>query len=124
MKNEIKITIDDLYLKHLNINMKNNKLLSYSKTVEKLIHDASDELKNIPYEKFYIGNRRYMGSKSKLLDFISISLHEVIGDYSTFVDIFAGTGVVGSFFNNSNNKIVSNDLLYSNYITTYAFLSN
>lgn len=73
---------------------------------------------------FYIYNRRYMGSKTKLLDFISKSIKEIVGDYSSFVDIFSGTGVVGNHFNSEDVKIVSNDLLYSNYVTNYAFLSN
>ncbi|OCL81609.1 Modification methylase FokI [Arcobacter porcinus] len=124
MKNEIKITIDDLYLKYLDTNIQKNNLPSYSKAVEKLIHDSTDELKNIPFDKFSINNRRYMGSKAKLLEFISNSINEVIGSYSSFVDIFAGTGVVGNYFNDSNIKVISNDLLYSNYITNYAFLSN
>ncbi|MDX4036508.1 DNA adenine methylase [Aliarcobacter skirrowii] len=124
MKNEIKITIDDLYLKHLDTNMQKNNLPSYSKTVEKLIHDSTDEFKGIPFDKFSINNRRYMGSKAKLLEFISNSINEVIGSYSSFVDIFSGTGVVGHYFNNTNIKVISNDLLYSNYITNYAFLSH
>ncbi len=124
MKNEIKITINDLYLKHLDTNMQKNNLQSYSKAVEKLIHETSDEFKGIPFDKFLINNRRYMGSKAKLLEFISNSINEVIGNYSSFVDIFSGTGVVGNNFNDSNIKVISNDLLYSNYITNYAFLSN
>ena len=124
MKNEIKITIDDLYLKHLDTNMQKNNLPSYSKTVEKLIHDSTDEFKGIPFDKFSINNRRYMGSKAKLLEFISNSINEVVGSYSSFIDIFSGTGIVGNYFNNTNIKVISNDLLYSNYITNYAFLSN
>ena len=125
MKNEIKITIEDIYLKHLEINMVKNNLPSYSKTVENLIHNSSDELKNIPFDRACIHNRRYMGSKTKLLEFISVSLKEVISeDISSFVDIFSGTGVVGSHFNQENIKVISNDLLYSNYLTNYAFLSS
>ncbi len=124
MKNELKITIDDLYLKHLDTNMQKNNLASYSKTVEKLIHDSTKELNNIPFNKFSIHNRRYMGSKTKLLEFISKTIDNEIGDYSSFVDIFSGTGVVGNYFNNSNVKIITNDLLYSNYISNYAFLSD
>ena len=65
-----------------------------------------------------------MGSKTKLLNFISESIRGVIGEYSSFVDIFSGTGVVGSHFNKENVNVVSNDLLYSNYITNIAFLSS
>ena len=124
MTNEIKITINNLYLNHLESYMSINNLASYSKSVEKLIHENSEDLKNIPYDTFSISNRRYMGSKTKLLAFIEETIKDVIGDYSSFVDIFSGTGVVGHHFNRENAKIVSNDLLYSNYISNYAFLSN
>lgn len=124
MKNELKITIDDLYLKHLDTNMQKNNFASYSKTVEKLIHDSTDELKKTPFDKFSIHNRRYMGSKTKLLEFISKTIDNEIGEYSSFVDIFSGTGVVGNYFNKSNVKTITNDLLYSNYISNYAFLSD
>lgn len=124
MTNEIKITISDLYLNQLEDYMVTNNLTSYSKSVEKLIHSNNKDLKNTPYDKFFMSNRRYMGSKTKLLPFIEDSIKEVIGEYSSFVDIFSGTGVVGNHFNKKNVKVISNDLLYSNYISNYAFLSN
>jgi len=124
MNNEIKITIDKKYLNELENIMSQNNLTSYSKSVEKLIHENSPKYKDIPYERFLISNRRYMGSKTKLLNFIDESIKDVIGEYSSFVDIFSGTGVVGSYFNKESVSIISNDLLYSNYITNTAFLSN
>ncbi|EKB5536900.1 DNA adenine methylase, partial [Listeria monocytogenes] len=41
---------------------------------------------------------RYLGNKSKLLDFIDnvIKKYDIQGD--TFGDLFAGTGVVGDYF--------------------------
>ena len=123
MTNEIKITLNDLYLNQLESYKNTNNLASYSKSVEKLIHENTKELKEIPYDKFSISNRRYMGSKTKLLPFIENSIKEVIGEYSSFVDIFSGTGVVGHHFNKADVKVISNDLLYSNYVTNYAFLS-
>lgn len=124
MNNEIKITISDLYLNHLEGYMSQNNLASYSKSVEMLIHYSNDELKTIPYDKFLISNRRYMGSKFKLLEFIKSTIIREIGEYSSFVDIFSGTGAVGSYLNNENTQVISNDLLYSNYIANYAFLSD
>jgi adenine-specific DNA methylase len=38
--------------------------------------------------------------------------------------MFAGTGVVGEHFNTPDTKIISNDILYANYISLSAFLSN
>lgn len=86
--------------------------------------NLTKSLSKLPHNRFFISNRRYMGSKTKLLIFIEESIADVIGDYSSFVDIFSGTGVVGNHFNKKSAKIVSNDLLYSNYISNYAFLSN
>ena len=124
MNNEIKITIDNKYLNELEDIMSQNNFTSYSKSVEKLIHESSPKYKHTPYDIFSISNRRYMGSKTKLLNFISESIDEVIGKYSSFVDIFSGTGVVGSHFNKEDVSVISNDLLYSNYITNTAFLSD
>ena len=73
---------------------------------------------------FKISQRRYLGNKNNLLNFIDTIIKNEIGDFYSFCDIFAGTGVVGEFFNNENNKIISNDLLYHNYIALRAFLDN
>lgn len=64
-----------------------------------------------------IENRRYLGSKSKLIDFIGEIVDKYCGSYSSFFDLFGGTGVVSAKFNNSNTKIIINDLLKSNYMS-------
>ena len=69
-----------------------------------------------------INNRRYLGNKYKLLKFIRKIVDTECIDSSSFFDVFAGTGVVASEF--SEMKIITNDLLYSNYIVHYAFLSD
>lgn len=71
---------------------------------------------------FQIQNRRYLGNKYKLLDFIEDILNEKCSDFKSFCDIFSGTGVVGERFNRANVEIISNDLLFSNYIALYTFL--
>lgn len=67
-------------------------------------------------KKLYINNRRYLGSKQKLIPFIKSVVKEECGDFKVFSDIFGGTGVVADNFNNSKKKIIVNDLLYSNYL--------
>ena len=71
-----------------------------------------------------IGSRRYLGNKSRLISFIE----EVFGSeniqFDSFIDLFAGTGVVAQKFNNLNNRIITNDILYSNYLAHYAWLSS
>jgi adenine-specific DNA-methyltransferase len=70
-----------------------------------------------------IHNRRYLGSKYKLISFIEKIVKEKCGDWGSFCDLFAGTGVVGSAFNESEKEIITNDILYSNYVTLSAWLS-
>jgi adenine-specific DNA-methyltransferase len=43
-------------------------------------------------------------------------------DYKSFCDVFAGTGVVGYHFNRPQVRILSNDLLMSNFISLQAWL--
>lgn len=70
-----------------------------------------------------INNRRYIGSKNKLLD----KIFELVGEtgikYNSFADIFAGTGVVANKFIN-NSDIILNDNLYHNYVIYNAWFSN
>ncbi|MEA1913571.1 MAG: DNA adenine methylase [candidate division WOR-3 bacterium] len=76
-----------------------------------------------PNGYFYIQQRRYIGNKFALLDFIRNIIRENIGEYTSVCDVFAGTGVVGYYLNRRNTKIISNELLYSNYLALYSFLS-
>lgn len=68
-----------------------------------------------------INSRRYIGCKTKLLDFIydSVTEYGYTSD-STFADIFAGTGVVAFRFASEGYKTILNDTLYSNYIVYQA----
>ena len=61
-----------------------------------------------------IQNRRYLGNKFKLLDFISEVVKENCSDIVTVADVFSGTGSVASVF--MDKTVVTNDLLYSNYL--------
>lgn len=72
-------------------------------------------------KKLYINNRRYLGNKYKLLDLIRQIVDNNCGNVKTFVDIFAGTGAVASAF--VDKKIITNDILYSNYICHVAWFS-
>lgn len=66
-----------------------------------------------------IQNRRYLGNKFKLLDFIIKVVNEHCSDVKTIADIFAGTGAVASAF--VGKTILTNDLLYSNYLCNLAW---
>jgi adenine-specific DNA-methyltransferase len=71
-----------------------------------------------------IQNRRYLGNKYKLLPLLKEIVKQKCNEYDSLCDIFAGTGVVGYAFNNNKIKIISNELLFSNYISLYAWLSS
>jgi adenine-specific DNA-methyltransferase len=84
------------------------------------IHFSSEERSRIGH--FQLQNRRYLGNKYKLLGFIEDIVNEKCNGFESFCDIFAGTGVVGSRFNQKNVKVISNDILSSNYFPIKAFL--
>lgn len=71
-----------------------------------------------------IENRRYLGSKARLLDFIHKVVREHCGQITSVADIFAGTGNVAWSFNNKHTKVMVNDLLESNYISYLAWFGN
>ena len=72
---------------------------------------------------YSISNRRYTGSKYKLLDWIEkLILENCEGD--SFFDVFAGTGVVSAHMSKHYKKVIMNDFLYSNEIIYKAFFGN
>ena len=66
-----------------------------------------------------INNRRYLGNKYKLLPFIEKIVAENCSGIGTVADIFSGTGAVASIF--TEQKIITNDIMYSNYICNLAW---
>ena len=72
---------------------------------------------------YKISQRRYLGNKNSILGFIDDIIEDEVGEFDSFCDIFSGTGVVGSYFNAQDKKIISNDLLYQNFISLNAFLN-
>ena len=73
---------------------------------------------------FSINNRRYIGSKARMIDSIDKVLKKEKIEYSSFLDLFGGTGIVGDHFNNQSTKVYVNDLLKSNYISYQAWFGN
>lgn len=72
-----------------------------------------------------INNRRYIGSKTTLLDKINEAVMEYFNDYDfVFMDPFSGTGVVANYFADKGCKVIANDLLFSNYVAYEAWLSD
>lgn len=72
-------------------------------------------------DRLKLNNRRYLGSKAKLIPFIKETIKQECGDVDSILDLFAGTGIVGWSFNDSKTSVYVNDMLESNYITYVAF---
>lgn len=76
-------------------------------------------IKTNEYKTSLINNRRYLGNKYKLLPFITKVVNEECSDINSVADVFAGTGAVSSAF--TDKVLITNDLMYSNYICNYAW---
>lgn len=68
-----------------------------------------------------INNRRYLGNKYRLLPFITQVVEQHCNDVNVVADLFAGTGAVSSAF--QDRTVITNDILYSNYISNLAWFS-
>ncbi len=74
------------------------------------------------YKTSSINNRRYLGNKHKLLPFITGVVEKECRDIQSVADIFAGTGAVASAF--PDKRIITNDIMYSNYICNLAWFGS
>lgn len=74
-------------------------------------------------DRFDINNRRYTGSKYKLMSWIKQMILENCSCHSTLFDVFGGTGIVSVGLMDIVSEIVINDFLYSNEIIYKAFFS-
>lgn len=95
-----------------------NQLMEYIKERKK---KKKIKKQDLPYKTFKINNRRYLGNKYKLLSFIRKVVGKECKNITTVADIFAGTGAVASAF--TDKKIITNDILYSNYICHMAWFA-
>lgn len=67
---------------------------------------------------------RFIGSKQLLIENIKKMLAKhITGSEQTFLDLFAGTNVVGSYFK-KDYTVYSNDLLYFSYVNARAVIEN
>jgi len=98
------------------------KQLTYTPTIKKTQKVYFYPENRAKVGRFKLQNRRYLGSKYKLLGFIEDIVNEKCKDFSIFCDIFAGTGVVAERFNEKYIKVIANDFLASNFIPLKAFL--
>ena len=71
-----------------------------------------------------INNRRYTGSKYKLMPWIKDLILHNCEEHSSLFDVFGGTGVVTAELLEIVDKAVINDFLYSNEIIYKAFFGS
>jgi adenine-specific DNA-methyltransferase len=72
---------------------------------------------------FNIGNRRYLGAKTRLVSNIEKSIIGTLGRVPDSVfDIFAGSGVVGASFASLGSQVIMNDILRHNSFSHETFL--
>ena len=70
-----------------------------------------------------INNRRYTGSKYKLMPWIKELILENCPEHQSLFDVFGGTGVVTAELLDITEKSIINDFLYSNEVFYKAFFS-
>lgn len=92
---------------------------SYGITAEK-IQETYFHIPQMKDNYFQLQNRRYIGNKYKLIEWI-FSVLDKECDGKSFTDIFAGTGVVASVASKHFDEIILNDFLHSNYAIYKAF---
>ncbi len=69
-------------------------------------------------------SRRYIGNKAKLTSWIMDILAEEASDATSFLDLFAGTASVSKQAMKRYERVVVNDLLYSNNVIYKGFFDN
>jgi len=119
----------NIYLFKEKLIMKNNEkiiemLTNYSNCYKYMIEtsEKQEQMPALPYKTTKINNRRYLGNKYKLLSFITNIVEENCTGINTVADIFAGTGAVASAF--LDKKVITNDIMYSNYICHVAWFGS
>lgn len=78
---------------------------------------------SIEMRRFSLESRRYIGCKTKLVDWIFSLIDEQTHDVHSFCDIFAGTGVVAHRALQTYERVVVNDFLHSNNVMYRAFFA-
>ena len=99
----------------------NKNLWSEKNIVEiaKAISQKSEQITLFDFEhdKLKINNRRYLGSKQRMLKFIDDIVKENTQGIKSVADIFGGTGVVADLFQSQGKEIIVNDILFSNVVS-------
>jgi adenine-specific DNA-methyltransferase len=75
------------------------------------------------FASFDIGNRRYLGAKTRLVSSIQRTIIGTLGRVPDSVfDVFAGSGAVGASFASLGSQVIMNDILRHNSFAHETFL--
>ena len=68
----------------------------------------------------------YIGSKLRLTEFLVSNINEIVPQLNqkSFVDLFAGSGIVGKAFKSRVKNLISNDIEYYSYVLNYNYIKN
>ncbi len=88
------------------------------------VRETYFHIPQIKKNHFQLQNRRYIGSKYKLIEWIFSIINKECEKANSFVDIFAGTGVVAAVAARHFKEVVLNDFLHSNYAIYQAFFGD
>jgi adenine-specific DNA-methyltransferase len=99
-------------------NNTNTQTVVVENTLEEITIEKEKVTKTSPIS---LESRRYIGNKNKLLTWIFDTIAQNTQDAHIFFDLFAGTGTVGKFAMQTYQKVILNDILYSNEIIYKAF---
>lgn len=102
------------------------RIKQHMNDITNIINKKDEQLYLPIYEdvKLNINNRRYLGSKFKMVEYIWDVVKENCSGVEKIADIFGGTGVVADRFKLEGKKIIINDILYSNYLSYMTWFSN
>ncbi len=104
----------------------NNSVLKLKSVLDnKVYSEISDNeimMKQLNLSESFINNRRFLGNKHSLTEFIRNTVEENCQGINIIADVFSGTGAVSNAF--KDKMIITNDLLYSNYISNYAWFAS
>lgn len=108
------------------INKKYTQILSNN--IEKKINTNNFELINAianPQKVLQLENRRYIGNKAKLANWImNTIIKEIDNNVKSFLDIFAGTASIAKTSAMYFPRIIINDILSSNHVIYKAFFDS
>lgn len=100
----------------------NSAVLKVKSILNEELDSNEKIMKELNLKQSFINNRRYLGNKHSLNKFIRNTVEENCKGINIVADVFSGTGAVSNAF--KDKILITNDLLYSNYISNYAWFSS